>query len=119
MSNYYNALETCDQAIFDLLGAINDHLPDGDGIYLFDYTWGDCEYIYSEIHKTTDIILSTIMRYHVTHELLNAVNTYDIAFSKKDINGCKVALMKCYHAFREIRIVCQRAKKEISVKGEL
>lgn len=111
MSEYFEALETCDCAIFDLWGAINDLLPDYKGEYLEEWSLGDCEYINNQLHSTADTILSTVMRDHCAYEVHRAIDAWDNAYKNKNIPACKAAFEKCCGEFRRIRIVCQRAKK--------
>ena len=117
MSEYYEALNTCDQVIFDLWGAINDYLPDHNGEYIIAWDLSECEYIRNSIHAAADAVLSTMMANHVSYEVHTAIDSYDAAFKQKDIAGCKAALMKCCKVFRDIRIVCQRVKSDMKKKG--
>ena len=111
MSEYREALEKCDLAIFNLWGAINDLLPDANGIYLEDWTLSDCEYLQKEFHEAANNIFSSVLTNHFSYEVRHALNMFDSALEKKDIAQCKVGCRECCKVFHEIRIVCQRSKK--------
>ena len=118
MSDYVKDLQICSDAIFDLWREVNDHLPDYNGKYLIDWDLTECNYIKDSLHAAASTVLSTVMMDHVAYEVRSAIDTYDAAFKKKDIAKCKAAFLNCCEVFREIRIVCQRAKTQI-IKQEV
>lgn len=111
MSEYREALEKCDLAIFNLWGAINDLLPDNAGNYLEEWTLADCEYLQKEFHIAANSIFSSVLTNHFSYEVRNSLNMFDSALEKKDIKQCKSRCLECCKVFHEIRIVCQRSKK--------
>ncbi len=109
-SVYAEAKPICINAILDFKWYINDHLADGFGKYIIDWNMSEAEYVGEQIDDVISIILSTVMRDHVTYELTDVQRKYHHALKNKNIEMCKKCLNDAVNELNTVGIVLSRCK---------